>query len=77
MNHHKESRCENCVIRQLNSLKALSKEQLKEISDSKVTKSIKKGEVIFAEGERLHGVFCVRMVFLNCPRLVRTVKTKL
>ncbi|ALM21727.1 Crp/Fnr family transcriptional regulator [Nonlabens sp. MIC269] len=60
MNHHKESRCENCVIRQLNSLKALSKEQLKEISDSKVTKSIKKGEVIFAEGERLHGVFCVR-----------------
>ncbi len=56
--HH--SRCENCIIRQLNSLKALTKEELKKISDSKVTKNVKKGEVLFEEGERLNGVFCVR-----------------
>ena len=55
-----EGRCENCIIRQLNSLKALTKEELKKISDSKVTKSVKKGEVLFEEGERLNGVFCVR-----------------
>jgi CRP-like cAMP-binding protein len=54
------SRCENCIIRQLNSLKALNKEELKKISDSKVTKSVKKGEAIFEEGEKLNGVFCVR-----------------
>ncbi len=54
------SRCENCIIRQLNSLKALKKDELKRISDSKVTKIIKKGEVIFDEGEKLNGVFCVR-----------------
>ncbi len=55
-----ESRCENCIIRQLNSLKALNKEELKRISDSKVTKTIKKGETLFEEGEKLNGVFCVR-----------------
>ncbi|OEJ99111.1 Crp/Fnr family transcriptional regulator [Flavivirga aquatica] len=60
MEDHQEGRCENCIIRQLNSLKALSKEELKLISDTKVTKSIKKGDVIFEEGEKLNGVFCVR-----------------
>ncbi len=60
MEHHQEGRCENCIIRQLNALKTLSKEELKKISDSKVTKAVKKGETIFEEGERLNGVFCVR-----------------
>ena len=60
MNHHEEVRCENCIVRQLNSLKALNKNELKRISDSKVTKTIKKGESIFNEGEKLNGVFCVR-----------------
>lgn len=55
-----DSRCENCIIRQLNALKSLTKEELKTISDTKVTKTIKKGEVIFNEGEKLNGVFCVR-----------------
>ncbi len=60
MEEYQDERCENCIIRQLNSLKALSKEELKKISDSKVTKTIKKGDAIFTEGERLNGVFCVR-----------------
>lgn len=60
MNDHQEGRCENCIVRQLNSLKALNKDELKRISDSKVTRSIKKGDAIFTEGERLNGVFCVR-----------------
>jgi len=60
MAEHEESRCENCIIRQLNSLKALKKEELKAISDSKETRTIKKGEPLFKEGEKLNGVFCVR-----------------
>ncbi|WP_405370260.1 Crp/Fnr family transcriptional regulator [Nonlabens sp. Asnod2-A12] len=60
MNSHVEGRCENCIVRQLNSLKALNKEELKRISDSKTSKSIKKGATIFEEGERLDGVYCVR-----------------
>ena len=60
MTDHQESRCENCIIRELNALKSLKKEELKHISDSKVSRSIKKGAAIFKEGEQLNGVFCVR-----------------
>ena len=38
----------------------MSKEELKAVSDSKVSRKIKKGEVIFDEGEKLNGVYCVR-----------------
>lgn len=55
-----ESRCENCIVRQFNSLRAMNKEELKKVSDSKVYKQIKKGEALFEEGEKLDGVFCVR-----------------
>ncbi|MEM9648198.1 MAG: Crp/Fnr family transcriptional regulator [Bacteroidota bacterium] len=55
-----ESRCENCIIRQFNALRAMSKEELKKVSDSKTTKTIKKGEPLFDEGDKLNGVFCVR-----------------
>ncbi len=55
-----ESRCENCIVRQFNSLRAMSNEELKKVSDSKITKKFKKGEALFEEGEKLDGVFCVR-----------------
>ncbi|SDQ24199.1 Crp/Fnr family transcriptional regulator [Flagellimonas zhangzhouensis] len=55
-----ESRCENCIIRQFNSLRAMSKEELKQVSDSKTVKTIKKGESLFQEGDKLNGVYCVR-----------------
>jgi len=55
-----ESRCENCIIRQFNSLRAMSKEELKHVSDSKITKTVKKGEALFEEGDKLNGVYCVR-----------------
>lgn len=60
MEDYQEGRCENCIIRQLNALKTLTKEELKQISDTKVMKSIKKGDALFQEGEKLNGVFCVR-----------------
>lgn len=55
-----ESRCEHCIVRQFNSLRAMSKEELKKVSDSKITKTVKRGEAIFEEGEKLNGVYCVR-----------------
>lgn len=55
-----ESRCENCIIRQFNALRAMNKEELKRVSDSKISKSIKKGEALFEEGDKLDGVYCVR-----------------
>ncbi|MFS4417933.1 Crp/Fnr family transcriptional regulator [Maribacter sp. 2307ULW6-5] len=55
-----KSRCENCIVRQFNSLRAMSKAELKKVSDSKTSKIIRKGEALFEEGEKLKGVFCVR-----------------
>ena len=54
------SRCEQCIVRQFNSLKALTKEELLRISDCKTVRIIKKGEIIFEEGEILNGVYCVK-----------------
>lgn len=53
-------KCEQCIIKQFNSLKSLTKEELVRISNCKTTKVIKKGEVIFDEGETLKGVYCIR-----------------
>ena len=55
-----ESRCESCIIRQFNSLRALSKEELKMVSNSKISMKISKREAIFQEGQKLDGVYCVR-----------------
>jgi CRP-like cAMP-binding protein len=53
------SSCDQCIVRQLNSLKSLDKEELKRISACKTTRTIKKGEVIFEEGDHINGVFCI------------------
>ena len=51
---------EQCIIRQFNSLKSLTKDELLRISGCKTTKIIKRGEIIFNEGDMLNGVFCVK-----------------
>ncbi len=53
------SKCEQCIVRQLNSLKSLNKEELVRISACKTSRIIKKGEVIFEEGDHINGVFCI------------------
>lgn len=54
------SKCEQCIVRQFNSLKALTKDELVRISACKTSKIIKKGEVLFEEGEHINGVFCIK-----------------
>lgn len=54
------SKCEQCIIRQFNSLRALTTEELMRISACKTSKIIKKGETIFEEGESLKGVYCIK-----------------
>lgn len=54
------SKCEQCIVRQFNSLKALTKDELIRVSGCKTSRFIKKGELIFEEGEKLNGVFCVK-----------------
>ncbi|GAA3581238.1 Crp/Fnr family transcriptional regulator [Snuella lapsa] len=54
------SKCEQCIIKQFNSLKSLTTDELTRISKCKTSRIIKKGEVIFEEGESINGVYCVR-----------------
>ena len=54
------SKCEQCIVRQFNSLKYLSKDDIVRISNCKTSKFIKKGEPIFEEGDYLNGVYCIK-----------------
>ena len=54
------NKCDQCIVRQLSSLKALNKEEVIKLANSKTTYKIKKGEAIFEEGEVTNGVFCVK-----------------
>ncbi|GAA4281098.1 Crp/Fnr family transcriptional regulator [Gaetbulibacter aestuarii] len=53
-------KCEQCIIKQFNSLKALTKDELMRISNCKTSQTIKKGTVIFEEGDSVNGVYCVK-----------------
>ncbi|WP_242204308.1 Crp/Fnr family transcriptional regulator [Aestuariivivens insulae] len=53
-------KCEQCIIKQFNSLKALTSDELVRISKCKTSKTIKKGEILFEEGENINGVYCVK-----------------
>jgi len=54
------SKCEQCIVREFSSLKALGKEELLKMAECKTSMQVKKGDVIFEEGENVNGVFCVK-----------------
>jgi CRP-like cAMP-binding protein len=54
------SNCDQCIVRQFNSLKSLTKEELVRISACKISKKVKKGQLIFDEGEKINGIYCIR-----------------
>ena len=54
------SKCEQCIVRQFNSLNELSKEELLRISSCKTTQILKKGTVLFDEGQTINGVYCIK-----------------
>jgi CRP-like cAMP-binding protein len=53
-------KCEQCIVREFSSLKALNKDELIKMSECKVSYTIKKGEPIFEEGESTNGIYCVK-----------------
>ncbi|OYU83563.1 MAG: Crp/Fnr family transcriptional regulator [Flavobacterium sp. BFFFF2] len=54
------SKCEQCIVREFSSLKALNKQELLQMAHCKTSFTIKKGEPLFEEGESINGVFCVK-----------------
>ena len=53
-------KCEQCIVREMSSLKALSKDDLLHLASCKDSYEIKKGDIIFEEGHALNGVYCVK-----------------
>ena len=53
-------KCEQCIVREFSSLKALNKEELIRMAECKSSYTIKKGEPIFEEGESVNGIYCVK-----------------
>ena len=54
------SKCESCIVKEFNSLKSLTRDELMRVSACKTGKIYKKGQVIFEEGEIINGVYCVK-----------------
>lgn len=54
------NKCEQCIIRKFNTLNALSKTELSRLSKCKTSQTIKKGDVIFKEGQVVNGVYCIK-----------------
>lgn len=52
--------CEECIVRRLSSLRALTAEELETLNRSKSSYTLKKGEAIFSEGDNINGVFCIK-----------------
>ena len=52
-------KCEQCIVRELSSLKALNKNELLRIAECKTSRTVKKGEPIFEEGDVVNGVYCI------------------
>ena len=53
-------KCEQCIVRQFSSLKALNKDELLRMAECKTSYTIKKGEPIFEEGEVTNGIYCIK-----------------
>lgn len=71
------SKCEQCIVREFSSLKALTKEELLHMAECKTSKNIKKGDVIFEEGENVNGVFCVKDGVCKLTKLSENGKSQI
>ena len=52
-------KCEQCIVREFSALKTLNKDELIKLADCKTSYVVKKGEVIFEEGDHLDGILFI------------------
>lgn len=77
MSDKAKNKCEQCIIRQFNSMRAMTHEELSNVSKSKEVRTIKKGELIFKEGDSLNGVFCVNSGISKLSKLSENGKSQI
>lgn len=71
------SKCDQCIVRQFNSLRQLSKDELVRISACKTSKVIKKGESLFEEGDYINGIFCIKDGACKVSKMSENGKTQI
>jgi CRP-like cAMP-binding protein len=69
--------CEQCIVRRLNSLKHLSKDELLRMAACKTSKIIKKGQPIFEEGEHINVVFCIKKGICKVSKMSENGKNQI
>jgi len=71
------SNCEQCIMREFNSIKSLSKDEIKLFSEHKDTIDFKKGDTLFTEGNILNGVYCIKEGICKMSRLSENGKEQI
>ncbi len=61
--------CDLCIQKGLTSLKALNKEELDTVQNTKTTLNFKKGDALFEEGESTNGVYCIKTGICKMTKL--------
>ncbi|WP_318639754.1 Crp/Fnr family transcriptional regulator [Flavobacterium ardleyense] len=61
--------CDLCIQKGLTSLKALNKEELESIQNTKTTLIFKKGDALFEEGDTTNGVYCIKAGICKMTKL--------
>ncbi|GET46705.1 MAG: Crp/Fnr family transcriptional regulator [Capnocytophaga felis] len=77
MKNQTDTKCEHCSVRHQKILKTLSDGELRIISDCKTASVIKKGEVIFEEGDVLAGVYCIKEGICKLSKLSANGKSQI
>lgn len=62
-------KCEQCIVRELSSLKALNKGELLRLAECKTSSFIKKGSPIFEEGDSVNGIYCITVGVCKLSKL--------
>lgn len=77
MSEETRHKCEQCIIRQFNAMRAMTHQELSKVSSSKEIRKIKKGDLIFKEGDALNGVFCVSRGISKLSKLSENGKSQI
>lgn len=71
------SKCDQCIVRQFTSLKALNKDEVIKLANCKTSYSVKKGDIIFNEGDPINGVFCIKDGVCKLSKLTSSGKDQI
>ncbi|AWG21942.1 Crp/Fnr family transcriptional regulator [Flavobacterium faecale] len=70
-------KCDQCIVRQYTSMKALNKDEVIKLANCKTSYTVKKGDIIFSEGDPMNGVFCIKDGVCKLSKLTSSGKDQI